>query len=73
MAPRVREYRKRTDGYPGDMTWDAWMETLDKIAEGLEMMARGEPDVGDPDWKEKQAKVDKALELFAKYIKAMWW
>ena len=74
MAPRVRLYKELTIGYPGYLkSMDEWHKILDQIAEGLEMLGRGEPDIGDPDWKKKQAKVNKALKLFAKYIQAMGW
>ena len=73
MAPRVRLYKELTIGYPGYLKgMDEWHKILDQIAEGLEMLGRGEPEIGDPDWKAKERKIKKALRLFAKYIQSMW-
>lgn len=75
MEPRIRDYRNRTIGYPGTLAggMDEWHQLLDKIADGLGLLANGEPDWGDPEAEDKNARIDEALKLFAEWIRGMWY
>jgi len=73
IVPRLRRFIELNNGFPGHsgMTEKKWDATLKEMLEGFEFMASDDY-YGCSD-KKKHAKADKALELFGKWARHLWW
>ncbi len=75
IVPRLRRFIELNNGFPGGnddgMTEKKWLATLKEMLEGFEFMASDDY-YGSCD-KKKHAKADKALELFGRWARHLWW
>ena len=74
ILPRLKRYKKHTDGYPGELTIKQWDGILDKMIFSFDFIATDKmwnvKNIGNEKmWK----KVDEGLNLFAKWFNALWW
>jgi hypothetical protein len=72
IVSRLKRFKKVTDCYPNSYeSLRGWKMAIQKMIDGFELWATKDT------WsrldKEKLAKVDKALEIFAKEFKSLWW
>lgn len=74
ILPRLKRFKKHTNGYPGDLTEKKWNSILDKILFSFDVIA------GDKMWdveymgNEKFWKtVQEGLDLFAERFNCLWW
>lgn len=84
LVPRLKAFKERTTGYPGDITEEERDNILDKIITGLEAYL-AERQWDDNASKEinmecdkifyghKEAEFQEAMSLLAKHFKSLWW
>ena len=70
ILPRLKRFKELTNGYPSNETEESWNEKIDSMIFSFEFYAT-EP------WgnhsKQLYKKVQKGLNLFAKYYGHLWW
>ena len=84
LLPRIKEFRKHSEGVPGDLCWDdnsndipfpdakaKWNLILDDIEYALGAMVKEWDTVcyKDIDWD----RVKKGCELLGKHLRGLWW
>ena len=70
VLPRLRRFKEINFGYPNIFTEESWDEAIDDMIYALEICERelvGVVDDADFD------RVERGLELFGKYFRALWW
>lgn len=72
IAPRLKKFRELNNGYPGNLTEEKWNKILDEMIEGFEFAA-DENKYWDVDNDENFKKLEKALDHFKTYFRALWW
>lgn len=75
ILPRLKAYKKHTNGYPGSMaSMDEWYAILDKMI--LAFTHISEERIFEVDFKsgdEIDKQIDEGLDLFRKYYFDLWW
>jgi hypothetical protein len=70
----IKDFREYTCCHPTDITFDEWTKILDEIVEGFEAMRDGQWEVlSDKETKEVNKKYNKAMKLFCKWHRDLWW
>lgn len=74
ILPRLRRFKELNNSHPMDLTFEKWMEIIDKMIYAFEtIIARDDPDK-DINWDlDIDKKVKEGLELFGKYFLDLWW
>lgn len=70
MLPRLRVFRKKTNGTPFDLTLEEWHAIIDEIIWYLEGFDDSLPTDFSPETMERH---EKASQLFGKYFGHLWW
>lgn len=65
MLPRLKLFKEKTTSYPHGMSYEEWLEIIQKIIDGWEVCVKVE-ECNLPEVKE-------ADELFFKYFHELWW
>lgn len=74
ITPRLKRFKKLTIATPMDLTVKQWNNILQEMIDGFEFMASDNYyEWGEPKWDKKHEQINKAVELFAKYIRNLWW
>ena len=81
ILPRLKEFKARTDGYPGDVaTFEEWQEMLDTMIKAFELYIKdfNEMTVTNDEevlkLMEEEGKIMKeGFELFGKRFVSLWW
>lgn len=73
ILPRLKRFREVMNGYPSEMTWEEWQNTVDEIIWFFEQIDNGLVVPNGEDSISYYEKVQKAQELFGKYLTALWW
>lgn len=71
ITPRLKRFKKLTVCTPMDLTVKQWHSILQEMIDGFEFMASD--DYYDWGLIENHKIANKAIELFAKYVKDLWW
>ena len=74
ILPRLKRFKKSTNGYPSDLTWKKWCAILDKMIFSFDVIAG--PKMWDVDCmmdKKLWKKVEEGLKLFAERFNSLWW
>lgn len=64
ILPRLKLFRKTTHGYPPNMTWEQWEETLDKIILAFSYILQGKS--------ENEKEISEGLRLFTENLDSLW-
>ena len=72
IVPRLKRFKELNNGYPQELTPEAWNEILDEMIFALEFRARDTEEQLDAST-EEHTRVQKGLELFGKYWGNLWW
>lgn len=70
--PRLIRFREKTISFPPEMTYEEWMEKIDKMIYSFGLLANDE--FGD--WQENVEDMKKfkdGMDLFSKYYLDLWW
>lgn len=74
MLPRLQRFRELTCAHPSYMTYEEWLETLDKMIYSLEVVSNPKKMwAGGIDWREDGESVQEGLELLGKHWLDLWW
>ena len=74
LLPRLKRFKELTIGIPMDLTEKQWMSILQEMIDGFEFMASDDYyQWGEPKWDKKHEKINKAMDLFTKHIRNLWW
>ena len=72
ILPRLKHLRDNNMGYPSSLSAQVeWNLILDEIIEAFELI-QDESYFDMNDYQKKQDKIDKGLQLFAKYYQGLW-
>jgi len=78
LLPRLKKFRKTTNGIPGGVTEKQWFRTLDKIIFAMDHMANDEWEYELIKAKNTRRliathkKIQEGCDLFGKYFQALW-
>jgi hypothetical protein len=74
ITPRLKRFKQLTNGIPMDLTEKQWDNILQEMIDGFEFMASDDYyEYGNHIWREKHEKINKAMDLFTKHIRNLWW
>jgi hypothetical protein len=65
IYPRLKMYQEISDCHPGAMSKEEWDLILNEMIEGFELCLKN--------YDENIDKLNKSMELFAKYLRELWW
>jgi len=71
ILPRLKYFKKKTDGHPSTMTQRQWHRELDKMIKAFELLASDDYFSYDRRGK-KQAMLDEGLDSFRKHFQNLW-
>lgn len=71
LLPKLKAFRKVTDGCPGSLTQEEWYKILDEMIASLELIRKD--DKGDILTKEEWKTVDRGWRLFHKWYWSLWY
>lgn len=69
ILPRLKYYKSHAHGYPPSITWDEWMEILNKMIKSFELVLEDDYLFCN---KEKSDVIQEGLNLFAEYYRNLW-
>lgn len=67
IVPRLKRFKKIVLSHPPDITYEEWLEILDKMILAFTLVQENHMLSAD-----KQLSVDEGLQLFAKYFQHLW-
>ncbi len=73
ILPRLKRFKELNIGYPSDMSFEEWNETIDKMIYSFEFYKNGKQFDWSVDNKKEWAKVDEGMKLFGKHYGHLWW
>lgn len=71
VLPRLKRFKELTNGHPHEITWEEWIEILDKIIYSFEMASDDDKYYG-LNITENE-KVQEGFALFGAYYTSLWW
>ena len=72
IIPRLKVFKTKLHGYPGDLTEESWNEIIDKMILAFELNLSNKYDWDKRASTENDAKIQEGLDLFAKYFRHLW-
>ena len=71
VLPRLKKFKELTNGHPYEITWEEWVEILDKMIYAFETCSSDDDYCGCDVTDGK--KIQEGFELFGKYYVSLWW
>lgn len=72
IVPRLKRFKEKTNGYPGNFTEKTWNEALDKMIFAFERCSKRFEK--EQEWdQELLDKVNEGLKLFSENFHELWW
>ena len=72
MIPRLKEYKKSTNGHPLDLTPEEWDEKIDKMIVFFELIIKDMSE-GQVLNSKEQGQYEEGAGLFFDYFRHLWW
>ena len=69
IVPRLIRFKEMNHGFPADLTDDSWNSILDDMIYSFESITKEFDHNFVPD----NDRIQKGLDLFAKYYRGLWW
>ena len=70
VAPKLREFRKKLNSHPPEITLEEWERILEKIQYSMDRIAEGNHI--NPDYFIHIPQIQEGCELFGKYFMRLW-